>query len=72
MDNKYGLGSSKVAHVRHDAKHPTSGTAEHTCRHCGNSPLVLCTTMDDHFCPACGQYQSDLPAGYSTGRSADY
>jgi len=72
MDNKYGLGSSKVAHVHQDAKRKSSPTAEMACRNCGSDRLILCPTMNDHFCKDCGQYQGDVPAGYSTGRSADY
>lgn len=71
MDNKYGLGSAKVAHIHHDAKHPASEAAL-SCHHCGGTRLILCPTLNDHFCKDCGQYQGDVPAGYSTGRSADY
>lgn len=72
MDNKYGLGSAKVAHVHHDAKLKSSAAPAMACRHCGSDHLILCPTMNDHFCKDCGQYQGDVPAGYSTGRSADY
>jgi hypothetical protein len=72
MDNKYGLGSAKVAHVHHDAKHESSEVPAMTCYHCGGDHLILCPTMNDHFCKDCGKYQSDVPAGYSSGRSADY
>jgi hypothetical protein len=70
MDNKYGLGSAKVSHVAHE-RHE-SHSPHMVCRFCGGIHLILCPTLDDHFCKDCGQYQSDVPAGYSTGRSADY
>lgn len=72
MDNKYGLGSAKVAHVHHDSKHPTPSAHAMACHYCGSSQLILCPTLNDHFCKDCGEYQSDVPLGYSTGRSADY
>jgi hypothetical protein len=71
MDNKYGLGSAKAAHEHHDAK-LKSGKSEITCRFCSSDHLTLCLTMHDHRCEDCGQWQNDLPMGYSTGRSADY
>jgi hypothetical protein len=69
MDNKYGLGSSRVAHEHHDASHPHQGTA---CKYCGHTELTLCTTMHDHRCNHCGEWQNDVMAGYSTGRFSDY
>lgn len=72
MDNKYGLGSAKVSHVHHDAKQGTSTAPAMACHNCGSDRLILCPTLNDHFCKDCGEYQSDVPAGYSTGRSADY
>lgn len=72
MDNKYGLGSTKVAHAHHEAKEKTLAKPAMICRFCGNDHLTLCPTMNDHFCKECGQYQCDIPAGYSTGRNADY
>ncbi len=72
MDNKYGLGSAKVAHVHHDARRSGSNAPAVTCHYCGSERLILCPTMNDHFCKDCGEYQGDVPAGYSTGRSADY
>lgn len=71
MDNKYGLGSTRVAHAHHDAVKATVETPL-TCRFCGSQHMTLNTTMNDHFCKDCGQYQGDVPAGYSTGRSVDY
>lgn len=72
MDNKYGLGSAKVAHVHDDARRVASPVTAMTCCNCGSDRLILCPTLNDHFCKACGEYQGDVPAGYSTGRSADY
>jgi len=28
--------------------------------------------MHDHRCDDCGEWQQDVPQGYSTGRSSDY
>lgn len=72
MENKYGLGSARVAHEHHDAKLKAESHPELACRFCGSSHLTLCLTMHDHRCEACGKWQSDMPMGYSTGRSADY
>lgn len=72
MDNKYGLGSSKVAHEHHEAHHKSSAQPALACRFCSGTHLSLCSTMHDHRCEDCGQWQNDLPLGYSTGRSADY
>jgi hypothetical protein len=73
MDNKYGLGSAKVAQVHHDAHHK-GGVALHPlkCKYCEHAHLTLSATMQDHVCRACGQWQNDVPQGYSTGRSSDY
>ena len=73
MDNKYGLGSSKVAHQHHQTHHPKA-TAHHplTCKFFQHSELVLSLTMHDHRCVNCGQWQNDVPVGYSTGRMTDY
>jgi hypothetical protein len=72
MDNKYGLGSNKVSQAHHDLHHKQPPTTSMACRFCGSTQLTLCPTLNDHFCRECGEYQSDVPAGYSTGRSADY
>ncbi|MBU3735521.1 MAG: hypothetical protein FGM62_00945 [Methylobacterium sp.] len=72
MDNKYGLGSARVATAQHDAKPRPANTVTMDCRFCGGSNLILCTTMNDHYCKDCGEYQADVPHGYSTGHSADY
>ena len=34
--------------------------------------LVLSPTMHDHRCTDCGEWQTDIPQGYSTGRSSDF
>jgi Zn finger protein HypA/HybF involved in hydrogenase expression len=66
MDNKYGLGSSKVAVELHKKKDGIK------CRNCDNSQLHFCPTMQDHQCEKCGEWQNDIPNNYSTGRSTDY
>ena len=71
MDNKYSLGSTKVAHEHHEAMLKSTRPAI-VCRFCGSDRLSLCPTMHDHLCESCGNYQNDVPQGYSTGRSADY
>ena len=70
MDNKYGLGSAKVATAHHESHHKTESSL--TCRFCLSVQLMLCPTLNDHYCKECGQYQSDAPIDYSTGHSADY
>lgn len=72
MDNKYGLGSAKVAHAHHEATHKSSSVSSKGCIHCGHDRLTLCPTLNDHFCEECGQYQDDVPVGYATGHSANY
>jgi len=72
MDNKYGLGSAKVAHAHHEAKHKHTPLMTRICAHCGHDHLTLCPTMNDHYCAKCGQYQNDVPLDYSSGHSADY
>jgi hypothetical protein len=72
MDNKYGLGSTKVAQVHHDAQHKETSVHPTNCKFCGSNELTLSPTMHDHLCNACGEWQNDVPQGYSTGRSSDY
>jgi hypothetical protein len=72
MDNKYGLGGAKVATAHHQTCHKQDSTQALACRFCHSVTLMLCPTLDDHYCKECGQYQSDVPLGYSTGHSADY
>jgi hypothetical protein len=71
MDNKYGLGSAKVSHVAHERRGSPRRQPQ-ACQHCGSESLILCPTLDDHFCKECGEYQGDVPAEYSTGRSSNY
>ena len=72
MDNKYGLGSAKVATVHHDHHHKPAPISAAVCQFCNSANLILCPTLNDHYCKECGQYQNDPPAGYSTGHSHDY
>jgi ribosomal protein S27E len=72
MDNKYGLGSTKVATEHHETHHKTPEIHAVQCKFCGSSDIVLSPTMQDHLCNACGEWQNDVPQGYSTGRSSDY
>jgi hypothetical protein len=72
MDNKYGLGSAKVATAHHEAHHKPVSAHSTACRFCKSPNLMLCPTLNDHYCKDCGEYQTDVPAGYSTGHSADY
>jgi hypothetical protein len=72
MDNKYGLGSTKVATEHHETHHKTPEIHEPKCKFCGSSDIVLSPSMHDHLCNACGEWQNDVPQGYSTGRSSDY
>jgi len=72
MDNKYGLGSTKVATEQHGTHHKTPVLHAPTCKNCGSSHLVLSPTMHDHQCADCGEWQNDIPQGYSAGRSSDY
>ena len=66
MDNKYSLGSSKVAVELHKKDQQLK------CRSCDGEHLHYCPTMQDHQCEDCGEWQNDIPSNYSTGRSADY
>ncbi len=72
MENKYGLGSTKVAAEHHETHHKTDAQHEVECKFCGSKDLTASATMHDHLCNACGEWQSDVPQGYSTGRSSDY
>ncbi len=72
MDNKYGLGSSRVAHEHHDAVHKQTHAPTASCKHCGHTGLSLCHTMHDHRCNQCGEWQNDIAAGYSLGRFTNY
>ena len=72
MDNKYELGGTKVATEHHESHHKTHALHPTNCKHCGGVHLSLCQTMHDHKCADCGEWQGDVPLGYSTGRSNDY
>jgi len=72
MDNKYGLGSAKVATGHHETHHHAPATHATHCKFCSGAHLVLSPTMQDHRCANCGEWQTDIPQGYSTGRSSDY
>lgn len=72
MENKYGLGSTKVAQEHHDANHKTPTIHPVQCKFCSGNNLALSPTMHDHLCNDCGEWQNDVPQGYSTGRSSDY
>lgn len=72
MDNKYGLGSTKVATEHHETHHKTPPLHATRCKFCGAQHLELSPTMHDHRCVDCGEWQNDIPAGYSTGRNSDY
>ena len=72
MDNKYGLGSSKVATQHHHLHHKVAAENVPHCKVCNSIHLVLSPSMHDHCCADCGAWQHDVPAGYSTGRSSDY
>ncbi|MEY3028481.1 MAG: hypothetical protein RIQ77_564 [Pseudomonadota bacterium] len=66
VDNKYGLGSSKVANEI-NKKHKDTA-----CKFCDHKQLRFCPTMEDHQCEKCNRWQNDLPDNYATGRSSDY
>ncbi|MFZ9642413.1 MAG: hypothetical protein ACO29L_03050 [Candidatus Methylopumilus sp.] len=71
MDNKYALGSTKVATEHHEAVHKSSAQSR-ACKFCASAELVLCPTMHDHKCAQCGEWQQDVEKSYATGRSSDY
>lgn len=72
MDNKYGLGSTKVASEHQELRHKTPSAHISICKFCQSNSLYLCSSMQDHRCNSCGEWQQDIPQGYSTGRSSDY
>lgn len=73
MDNKYGLGSKRLASEQHHPSH-LHAASHHAlqCRFCSSQQLRLCPTMQDHQCDDCGEWQLDAPASYAAGRSSDY
>ncbi len=72
MDNKYGLGSSKVATEHHETHAKSETKASLVCQFCMSLNLVLSQTMHDHRCADCGEWQNDVEPSYSTGRSSNY
>lgn len=76
MDNKYGLGSKRLAteHHQHHQRPETQSASHHAlrCRFCQSTQLRLCPTMQDHQCDACGEWQLDTPVNYAVGRSSEY
>ena len=70
MDNKYALGSTKVATEHHELTH--KHTSSKACQFCGSVALVLCPTMQDHKCSECGEWQEEVAKSYATGRSSEY
>jgi Zn finger protein HypA/HybF involved in hydrogenase expression len=72
MDNKYALGSTKVAQEHHEVHEKAVAKPTLECRFCGSVHLVISPTMHDHRCSDCGEWQVDVSKGYSTGRSSDY
>ncbi|MBM3350642.1 MAG: hypothetical protein FJY53_02425 [Betaproteobacteria bacterium] len=72
MDNKYGLGSSKVATEHHESHHKKTPLYPTQCKFCGSTHLELCPTMHNHRCADCGSLQNDMTPGYATGRLSDY
>ena len=72
MDNKYGLGSAKVATEHHETHHKVADKPALVCKFCNSDQLVLSQTMHDHRCAHCGEWQNDVSMSYATGRSADY
>ncbi len=69
MDNKYALGSTKVA-TEHHEQHQRA--AHLVCKFCNSEELIFSSTMHDHRCAQCGEWQNDVSKGYATGRSTDY
>ena len=70
MDNKYALGSTKVATEHHEVVHKNKPSL--ACKFCNSDQLVLCPTMHDHKCSHCGEWQQDVDNNYATGRSSNY
>ncbi len=70
MDNKYALGSTKVATEHHEVAHKNKPSL--VCKFCNSAQLVLCPTMHDHKCSHCAEWQQDIENSYATGRSSNY
>lgn len=71
MDNKYALGSTKVATEHHETVHKSSHPAQ-TCKFCDVAELVFCPTMQDYKCSHCDEWQMNAGKSYALGRSSDY
>jgi len=71
MDNKYALGSTRVATEHHEATHKST-TPSRTCKFCDSTELVFCPTMQDYKCSHCDEWQQDVEKNYALGRSSDY
>ena len=54
MDNKYGLGSAKVATEHHETHHKAAVSHETNCKFCGSASVVLSHTMHDNRYQECG------------------
>ena len=72
MDNKYELGSTKTAVEHHETHHNTTPVHITACKFCQSTALVLCQTMHDYRCSACGEWQNEVQSNYATGRSQEY
>lgn len=72
MDNKYGLGSAKVATEHHQSHQKQARDSLAVCKFCSSTTLVHCTTMQDHRCASCGEWQMQITQSYATGRNSDY
>ncbi len=71
MDNKYGLGGTKVAVGHHESHHKQPVLHATHCKCCGGVHLILCPTICDHRCADCGELQCDIPLSYSSGRNSN-
>ena len=71
MDNKYALGSTKVATELHETHHK-SPKSNLRCKFCQSDQLVFSPSLHDHKCSHCGEWQQDVEKNYATGRSSDY
>lgn len=71
MDNKYALGSTKVATEHHEANHKAN-QSEAQCKFCEAKQLVFCPTMQDYKCSHCDEWQLNAEKSYAMGRSSDY
>ena len=49
MDNKYGLGSNKVATEHHETHHKTAAIHPTNCKFCNSPNLTLSPSLHDHL-----------------------